>query len=192
MNPLRTFRFSLALLAALCAAGCASLLPTSTSVIAHFSTFDEARHSIESLVPQVSTRQTLAELGINPEKQPNTVILSQTDVARRVTNGNLQISDYLDKGIVACLAAGAACRGWEFTASRITRDRTGNFALDFANFKRTTETVGWRFNALILLVNDVVVYRAWGGQPNVREVEVRNNPLGPLQDSGPGLVNGAR
>ena len=53
---------------------------------------------------------------------------------------------------------------------------------DFTNFSRRSETTGWRFNALVLLVNDVVVYRAWGGQPRVMEVEISTNPLGPLQD----------
>jgi hypothetical protein len=31
-------------------------------------------------------------------------------------------------------------------------------------------------------VDDLVVYRAWGGQPWVNELEVTHNPLGPLQD----------
>jgi hypothetical protein len=47
---------------------------------------------------------------------------------------------------------------------------------------------GWRFNALILFVDDLVVYRSWGGQPAVNEVEVTSNPLGPLQDVGPSLL----
>jgi hypothetical protein len=33
-----------------------------------------------------------------------------------------------------------------------------------------------------------VVYRAWGGQPKVNEIEVNTNPLGPLQEMGPALL----
>jgi hypothetical protein len=95
----------------------------------------------------------------------------------------------LDPGVLLCLQAREACRGWELTAARISRTRTGNFFADFTNFSRKTETNGWRFNALILLVDDVVVYRAWGGQPNINEVEVNTNPLGPLQELGPALVS---
>ena len=32
--------------------------------------------------------------------------------------------------------------------------------MDLLNFKRTTETTRWRFNARILLVGELVVYRA--------------------------------
>jgi hypothetical protein len=76
--------------------------------------------------------------------------------------------------------------------ARISKARTGNFFADFINFKRRTETTGWRFNALILMVNDVVVYRAWGGQPVVNEVEVNTNPLGPFQDMGPAVITNGR
>jgi hypothetical protein len=172
--------------------GCASLLPTSTNNAAQFASFEEARMTIESLVPYKSDVTTLASLGIDPLQQPNTLILTHTDIAKRVINGNLQTKDDLDKGIQDCLKAGDACRGWEINASRIARARKGSFFMDFVNLKRTTETSGWRFNATILMVNGLVVHRAWGGQPSVQEVEVRRNPLGPLQDGGLGFVQGLR
>ena len=172
--------------------GCASLLPTTLTNSAQFGSFDEARMTIESLVPYKSDVTTLISLGIDPLQQPNTLILTHTDIAKRVIHGNLQTKEDLDTGIQDCLKAGDACRGWEINASRIARVRTGNFFMDFVNFKRTTETSGWRFNATILMVNGLVVHRTWGGQPSVRVVEVRRNPLGPLQDSGPGFVPGVR
>jgi hypothetical protein len=172
--------------------GCASLLPTTLTNTAQFNSFDEARMSIESLVPYQSDVTILAPLGIDPLQQPNTLILTHSDITKRVIAGNLQTKDDLDKGIQDCLKAGDACRGWEINASRIARVRTGNFFMDLVNLKRTTETRGWRFNATILMVNGLVVHRTWGGQPSVLEVEVRRNPLGPLQDGGPGFVQGFR
>jgi hypothetical protein len=168
------------------------LLPSTITNAAQFASFDEARMTIESLVPYQSDVTTLAPLGIDPLQQPNTLILTHSDIAKRVINGNLQNRDDLDKGIQDCLRAGDACRGWEIKASRIARVRTGSFFMDFVNLKRTTETSGWRFNATILMVNGLVVHRTWGGQPAVQEVEVRRNPLGPLQDGGPGFVQGLR
>jgi hypothetical protein len=135
-----------------------------------------------------STVSTLVQLGIDPIKQPNTVILTHADIVRRFLPSNLLKREDLDPGVLACLDARDACRGWEINAERVLRARTGGFFSDFTNFSRRTETTGWRFNALVLLANDVVVYRAWGGQPNLMEVEVRTNPLGPLQDLGPTLV----
>jgi hypothetical protein len=168
--------------------GCSSLLPSGRNDTSTFRDFDEARQAIEALVPMTSTVGTLRGLGIDPLLQPNTVILTQADIVRRfVPSALLQRSD-LDAGVMSCLEAKDECRGWELSAARINKARTGSFLADFTNFSRRSETTGWRFNALILLVHDVVVYRSWGGQPNINEVEVSKNPLGPLQDMGPVLL----
>jgi hypothetical protein len=173
---------------ALVLGGCTSMLPRVRSLSSPFQTFEEARQAIDSLVPMRSHASDLKQLGIDPFEQPNTLILTHADIVRRfVPSGLLQRAD-LDPGVLVCLEARDACRGWEITAARITRMRTGNFFTDFTNFSRRTETTGWRFNALVLLVNDVVVYRAWGGQPSINETEINTNPLGPLQELGPALV----
>lgn len=170
--------------------GCSSLLPHSKNETASvFASFDEARATIESLQPFVSDVETLKKAGIDPLKQPNTAILAYVDIVRRFLPGPAVERRDLDPGILACLDAREACRGWELTISHISRQRTGNFFLDFTNFSRRTETSGWRFNAIILLANDRVVYRAWSGQPRVDEVEINTNPLGPLQDVGPAIAN---
>lgn len=186
----RTHIRSLALLLALAAllGGCSSLLPKARTESPTFQSFDEARQAIEALQPQKSNLETLSDLGLTPTKQPNTVILTHADIVRRVVTGGLLNREDLDPGILTCLSARDACRGWELNVARISKVRTGNFFADFVNFKRRTETTGWRFNALILLVNDVVVYRGWGGQPVINEVEVNTNPLGPLQEMGPSTV----
>ena len=46
---------------------------------------------------------------------------------------------------------------------------------------------GWRFNALVVLKDDLVVYKLWGGQPTIRETEKDTRPLGPLQNLGESL-----
>ena len=171
--------------------GCTSLLPKVHTESPTFQTFDEAQRAIEALVPQKSDLAALAEMGLTPSKQPNTLILTHADVVRTMVNGSVLGKEDLDPGILTCISARNACRGWEFHVARISKTRTGNFFADFANFKRRTETTGWRFNALILLVNDVVVYRSWGGQPVVNEVEVNSNPLGPFQDMGPSAITNA-
>ncbi|MCX7241635.1 MAG: hypothetical protein NTU86_14475 [Burkholderiales bacterium] len=168
--------------------GCSFLLPKSHTESPTFQNFDAACAAIESLVPQKSNLTSLTAMGLDPIKQPNTLILTPSDIVRRVVSGSVVSKEDLEPGILTCLAARDACRGWEINVSSISKERTGNFLADFINFSRRTETRGWRFNALILLVDDVVVYRAWGGQPVVNETEVQTNPLGPLQDSGPSLV----
>lgn len=168
--------------------GCSSMLPNTHSDTSPFQSFDEVRNAIESLVPMKSDVDTLTALGIDPTKQPNTTILTHAEVVRRFVPSTLIKRENLDPGVLACLDAGDNCRGWEINAARIVRQRNGNFLLDFTNFVRRTETSGWRFNATVLLVNNVVVYRAWGGQPRVNELEQNTNPLGPLQDMGPAML----
>ena len=185
----RIVHFGCVLSLALLLEGCSSMLPKSLSESPTFQNFDDARKAIESLQPKKSNLATLSDIGISPAKQPNTLILTHSDIVRKVVNGSVLTKEDLDPGIVTCLDARDACRGWEVNVARIAKARTGNFWADFLNFKRRTETTGWRFNALILMVNDVVVYRAWGGQPVVNEVDVNTNPLGPFQDMGPAVVS---
>lgn len=185
----RIVQFGCALSLTLLMGGCTSMLPKSLNESPTFQDFDDARKAIESLEPRKSTLATLSGMGISPAKQPNTLILTHSDIVRKVVSGSVLTKEDLDPGIVTCLDARDACRGWEVNVARIAKARTGNFWADFLNFKRRTETTGWRFNALILMVNDVVVYRAWGGQPVINEVDVNTNPLGPFQDMGPAVVS---
>jgi hypothetical protein len=173
---------------ALLMAACSSLLPRSRSESSPFKSFEEARNAIAGLIPMKSNVASLTKMGIDPIQQPNTTILTHDDIVRRFVPSGLIEREDLDPGVLACLEARDACRGWEMTAARIAKTRTGNFFTDVTNFHRRTETTGWRFNALILLVNDTVVYRSWGGQPKVNELQVNTNPLGPLQEMGPSLV----
>jgi len=168
---------------------CSSLLPQAHTESTSFESFDAARTAIVALVPMKSDRKTLEKNGFNPVAHPNTKILTHSDVIRLLVPTALLKREDLDPGILVCLEARDACSGMEIVASRIAKIRTGNFFADFSNFSRHTETTGWRFNALILFVNDTVVYRSWGGQPAVSETEVNRNPLGPFQDVGPSLIS---
>lgn len=179
------------LMLTLLASGCASLLPESHTNTTSFQSFDEARAAVEALVPMKSDRQALEANGFNPAKHPNTVLLTHADVARRFLPSALLRREDLDPGIWVCLEARDACRGLEIIGVKIDKVRTGNFFLDFLNFERNNHTSGWRFNAVVLLVNDLVVYRTWGGQPEINERENTRNPLGPFQDIGPPTATSA-
>jgi len=169
--------------------GCSTMLPQSNTESTPFSSFEEVRAAFEKLEPMKSDKSTLRANGFNPSEHPNTKLLTHSDVVRLFVPSALLKRDDLDPGILACLEARDACHGLELDAAKISRVRTGNFFTDFANFHRRTETTGWRFHGLILFVNDLVVYRSWGGQPRVNEVELSTNPLGPLQDVGPSLLS---
>lgn len=179
--------FSAIICLALC--GCSGLLPKSRTESPTFQSFDEARQAIQAIVPMHSNLASLREMHMDPDHQPNTVILAYADIIKRVINGSVLSKTDLDPGLLTCINAHDACQGWELNIAQIHKERLGGFWSDFFNFRRHAVTTGWRFNALILIVDDVVVYRAWGGQPEIHEVDIQQNPLGPLQEIGPALLS---
>lgn len=185
------WRSVLSLSLCLLVSGCATWLPESHTDTTTFKTYDEARKAVEALVPMKSDWAVLEKNGINPKEHPNTTLLTHADVARRFLPSAVLKREDLDPGILLCLESRDACHGLEIVGAKIARERKGSFWADFLNFQRRTETTGWRFTALVLLVNDLVVYRSWSGQPAIDEKEVTRNPLGPFQDIGPPAVTNA-
>ena len=181
-------RFTCCLALALLSSACSSMLPKGHNESSSFHSFDDARQAVKGLAPMKTKLSQLEKNGFNPAAQPNTKLLTHSDVVKLLVPTGLLKREDLDPGIMVCVEARDACHGMEIASSKISRERTGNFFADFTNFKRQTTVTGWRFNALILFVDDLVVYRSWGGQPAVNEVEVTSNPLGPLQDVGPSLL----
>lgn len=179
------------LLLTLLTSGCATWLPESRIDTTPFQSYDQAHASVLALEPMKSDRQALENNGFFPGKHPNTTVLTHADIVRRFVPSGLLRREDLDPGIVSCLEARDACNGMEILGAKIDRARKGSFWADFLNFQRRTETTGWRFTALVLFVNDKVVYRSWSGQPRINEVEVTRNPLGPFQDIGPSATTSA-
>ena len=175
-------KHSMAVLLALSVGGCSTLLPKKHIDSTPFQTFDEAKAAIESLVPMQSDLKALAAKGIDLKTYPNATLLTHSDVVRRFVPSTIVKREDLDPGILLCLESREACRGVDLSVSKITKTRQGNFFADFANFNRRVHTTGWRLQAIILVVGDQVVYRSWGGQAVVDQMEESNNPLGPFQN----------
>lgn len=169
--------------------GCTSLLPHEDErVISPWGSFDEAMSAYEKVMPFESDRVLLRDLGFAPDGQVNVHILNQSEVIERLVPSHLVARQDLPRGLRACLDAGERCRAYEVTQRELHRKRYGNFFADFLNFKRKSETRGWTFNALMVLVDDLVVFKQWSGTPSVHEYSDQVNPLGPLQGIGPGTA----
>ncbi len=170
---------------------CSALLPKSdTEVKNRWDSFDSARATFDRIEPYQTSTAELMQLGYDPFSNPAVTILTYADVIKRLIPPTTIDSMKLNRGIVECVSAQAVCQVYEVDLKRIHRKRSGNFWLDFLNFRRRTEISGWRFNALVLLINDLVVYKLWSGQPVILEVESAVNPLGPLQGSGESVFRG--
>lgn len=189
MSPIRAAGLTVLACAALLG-GCANLLPTAqTQVRSPWRSFEEARIAIESITPERTRAPELVRLGIDPYTSPNVQLLTYSDIALRFPIN--VASGHLDKGLRDCLEAGKTCTGYYVNVREVRRDRIGGFWEDTLGFKRTVEVTGWSFNALVLLIEDRVVYTLYGGQPNLHEVEVTRQPLGPAQNFGDSLPFGS-
>jgi hypothetical protein len=179
-------RAAVAVLAvALSASGCTSMLPRGTSVTqSPWVSYEEAQGVFDSIVLRKTTLTDLKKLQLDPQSNPNIAILNYSDVLRRFVPP-VHIDAYqLDEGVRDCIAARSDCRGYEINQQSIARQRNGSFWGDFLGFTRTTHVTGWRFNGVVLVKGDTVVYKLTGGQPSILEHEQNHNPLGPLQDIG--------
>jgi hypothetical protein len=180
----------ISLMAACLLSACASLLPTSQDKsIQPWQSFEEAKASYDKIEPFVTDFDGMRELGFDPLNTPNMKILNHAQVVQTVVPPPIHDNGVVPPGIIECMKAQEACQGYYMEPNRMDRARVGNFMLDFMNFKRETITTGWKFGALIVLINDRVVYKQWSGSPNIMEESVQRNPLGPLQGAGtsPGL-----
>ena len=172
-------------LCALVLAACQALLPESqVETPVEWTSFEQARDTISAFKPFVTRRDEVAARGIDPYQNPAVSLLAYADIVQRFSAGNALRAEEYDSGIRRCLTAGERCSAYSIQARRVKRERIGNFWLDSLNFRREVETTGWSFSALVVLVDDLVVYTTYSGQPNIRDYERTRNPLGPLQGWG--------
>ncbi len=186
MKPLRSASI---VIACLLLAGCAALLPSARlGTPTPWGSYADAEAMFAKVVPNQTRLTGLKALQIDPVVTPNLSLLNHADLLRRFATGLALTADVLDDGLRACLLLRARCSALEIEQTHTDRRRVGNFWLDILNFRRTVDVTGWRFNALIVLQDDLVVYKLWSGKPNIRDAEEVRNPLGPLQGLGDTLV----
>lgn len=181
----RFARLAAAGLAAALLSGCQALLPDASSETrVEWKSFEDARRTIESFVPYHTRKAEIEAKGIDPFVNPAVSLLSFSDILQRFGASSAIRPEDFDPGVRECLTSGKRCTGYAIQARRIHRERVGNFWLDSLNFRREVDVTGWSFSALVILVDDLVVYTLYSGQPNIREKERSRNPLGPLQGWG--------
>lgn len=163
---------------------CGSPLPKGEgSTEGPWKSYEEAQHTFDLIVPHKTTTIDLKQLNLDPHTNPNITILNYADVIRRfIPSYSINTND-LDAGVLECIMAKTSCQGYEIDYRVVKRNRYGNFVVDYLNFNRKVDVVGWRFNAVLLVKDNTVIYKLTGGQPAIHEREENTNPLGPFQGS---------
>lgn len=183
----KAFRILVIVLASLLS-GCSSMLPSGKEVVkSPWTSFDEAQASFDQIIPNETTVEELSALGFDPHKTPNIKILNYLDVLR-LFKYKPGFDAHYHPGVVACMRAKEACLTYDVDIKDIHKKRVGNFWLDIFVVKREEHRTGWSFKGLILIIDEKVVYKLAGGSPQLDEIRTKKNPLGPLQEIGPHLV----
>ena len=165
--------------------GCSSLLPSSKEeTISAWNEFDQVKAAFDKITPG-NSRADLKNLGFDVANSPNIEVLIYLDVATKVQSIPM---DELDPGLQECLRSRSECQAYVYDLRRLRSKRVGSFWPDFLDFRRNTDSAGWRFNALLVLVNDQLTYKLWSGTPKIATFKEERNPLGPIQGSGDKVI----
>jgi len=165
--------------------GCTSLLPTSLSeTVSEWNSYDDAVQAMAALTPYQATRREVHQQQLDPTRNPAVTVLQFSDILQRFAAAALIKPNEVDRGIRDCLSAGKRCTAYAIAVKKLQRQRVGSFWLDSLNFRRETVTTGWSVNMLLVFVDDILVYQLIGGQPTINEIDLRRNPLGPVQSWG--------
>lgn len=160
------------------------MLPSSREVTASGSgwqKYADAEDTFQKIVPGKTTAAELKALNLDPSTNPSVGRLQTWQVRERFVPNQLVTLDDLDHGVRECITAREACKAYEVNYISTQSKRTGNAALDLLKMRRHTHTAGFRFNGLILVKDEVVVYTLTAGQPHIHQVEEKDDMLGPVQ-----------
>lgn len=165
------------------APGCSGLLPVAKSTAeSRWDDFDHVMASYDLIVPAKTTKTDLRQLGFDPYQTANIQILNYLAIIEKfMPNTNITVAD-LPPALQGCVKAKDSCVAYELKLLSQKSQRHGNLLLDLLRFKRQEHQTGWRFSAFIVLVDDLVVYKLWDGQPRIEGEVYKKNPLGPLQE----------
>jgi hypothetical protein len=181
-HRIRLLLWLAAVIVGVASSGCSTLLPASKKeVVSDWNSYANAALSLSAIEPYKATRADVHKEGLDPRVNPAITVMHFSDVLQRFSAAALIKPEDVDRGIRDCLHAGKQCSGYAIAVKKLDRNRVGNFWLDTFNFKRETVTTGWSVDALLVFVDDLLVYELIGGQPTINEYEVVRNPLGPLQ-----------
>ena len=163
--------------------GCQTLLPSGQeSSNGNWKTYSHAEETFKKIIPNKTTTSDLSKLGIHFNKTPNLRTLTYLDVMERFKLDSTVFNNIkLPPGMKEALEQHEKCKGYELTMESTNAKRVGSFWKDILGFKQTTQRTGWAFQALIVMVDDTVVYVLHSGSPKINKRESNKQPLGPLQ-----------
>lgn len=180
----------LGLLATGCATTQARLMPSETTVtISPWKSYKEAEHAYGLIKPYQTTLTELRKI-VDPENTvlkiehlPNVkymdAVAIQNVFMKPGTSGNQKIP----KEVERCLAETfEQCYSYEISHKYIIDKGVGNLYKRWLNFRKENVARGPDVVFQIFLRGELVIHKRWEGTSDVKQVKLKINPLGPLQE----------
>lgn len=161
--------------------GCTTLLPSSDATDSPFRSFSGAFEAFSVIVPGSTTVAQLRDLKIDPDASGVTV-RPYTAIAEVLLPHEGLPADLHPPAVAECFEARDRCEVWLLDVERLKRRRVGNWFVDTMRFRRNRETEGFLFSGVLLLLDDVAVFKLWAGIPSIQVRGQENNPLGPFNN----------
>jgi hypothetical protein len=163
--------------------GCKSLFPSSnTTVNSRWKSYADVSSIFDKIQPYNTDLHGLKSLGFDPSISPNVKILTYVEIVPIfLPNSGIQKSD-LPAPVREFIDADGDGLAYIIDLENVNSKRYGNIFLDVFSFKRKTHTSGWKFHGIILVKNDVVIYKLASGEPEISTEEKKTRPLGPFQE----------
>lgn len=157
-----------------------TLLPSESEIqLNKFKSFNEALGAFNLVTPTITTTGELDNIGFDIHGQ-NVEIMTYIDVLDMFLSSQALDKDDLPVGISDCLDAKEGCRAYKLTFDVKETERYGNLFADYLGFKRKTKKSGWSFEGYFVIVDEIVVYALYRGQPDNEVHEIKRDPLGPF------------
>jgi len=146
--------------------------------------FEHIKANFDKVEVDHTDMEQLKTLGFDPLTAHNARLLSYSDIVPRfMPNSSIQLSQ-IPVGIQKCILATDRCAPFTMEFERTKGKRIGSVTADLFGFKRTVEKTGWTATILFVMLDGKVVYKSFGGEPNVYNHTEQKKPLGPLQEIG--------
>lgn len=172
-------------------AGCSAVLPHESNIASRFQTYDQLVDAYSKIDINTTRLAELSDLGFDPRTTPNIEVLSYVQIIDRFVPSDAVTLERVPPPVRGCIEAKDRCSAYLYRVEHSETRHNGYVVPDLIGIERDTTKVGWSAEIALLVRDDRVVYKLMAGQPYLENRRERTQPLGPLQDLGNMVGDGA-
>lgn len=166
-------------------AGCGGILPRESQVDSKkFQTYDEVLASFDDVNLGKTRLADLPAIGFGTKTTPNIEVLSYAEIVDRFLPSETITLRHLPPSVQQCIEAQYRCSAYVFHLRNSHTEHSSSVVPDLLEIERDTVKRGWSAEVVLLIEDDLVVYKVISGTPNSEDQHDKSKPLGPLQDVG--------